>query len=186
MIDSIITLIESKQKEQQNIVVGIDGRAAAGKSTIAKYLKDYFNALVIHTDHYFLPVERKTPARLSEPGGNIDYERLEKEVFHHINDEIITTNEFDCKNQALRLKKPNKRTNIVIVEGVYSLHPKFQPYYDIKIFIDIEKSLQYERIKKRNGLDMFKRFQSDFLPLEETYFSETNIKNKVDLYLTNS
>lgn len=185
MVNQLIKELEKKLTINPYLVVGIDGRAASGKTTISKYLKEYFDATIIHVDDYFLPSIRKTEKRLKQPGGNFDYERMEKEIFHHINDEYFHTNHFNCTTQELRVKEPTKRKNLVIIEGVYSLHPRFQPYYDYKVFIDIDKELQYDRILQRSNQNMLIRFQNEFLPLEELYFTSCKIKDTVDLLLKN-
>ena len=36
---------------------------------------------VFHLDDFFLPFEKRTPQRLSTPGGNVDHERAQRELF---------------------------------------------------------------------------------------------------------
>ena len=61
-------------------IIAIDGRCASGKTTFTQKLADYLNAEVIHMDDFFLRNELKTKERLSEVGGNIDYERFTSDV----------------------------------------------------------------------------------------------------------
>ena len=61
-------------------IIAIDGRCASGKTTFTQKLANYLNAEVIHMDDFFLRNELKTKERLSEVGGNIDYERFTSEV----------------------------------------------------------------------------------------------------------
>ena len=90
----MIEIIEKYIQQNKHKVIAIDGPSGAGKSSLTKKLEEMFDVLVIHTDDYFLHPSRKTKSRLEEPGGNIDYERLDKEVFSSLNDEYITTNFF--------------------------------------------------------------------------------------------
>ena len=60
--------------------VAIDGPCASGKSTLGALLRGVYGANLFHMDDYFLPFARKTPERLAEPGGNVDYERFFAEV----------------------------------------------------------------------------------------------------------
>ena len=62
------------------LVVAIDGRCAAGKSSFAQKLQEETGCNVVSMDHFFLPPERRTPERLAEPGGNVDWERCLEEV----------------------------------------------------------------------------------------------------------
>ena len=52
-------------------VIALDGRAAAGKSTLAAALAETLQAAVSHMDDFFLPLALRTPQRLAQPGGNI-------------------------------------------------------------------------------------------------------------------
>ena len=61
-------------------IIAIDGRAASGKSTLAQQLGELLDADVIHMDDFFLPPSLRTKERLSEPGGNVHYERFAEEV----------------------------------------------------------------------------------------------------------
>lgn len=185
MINKIIKRIEELRINHNTLIIGIDGRAASGKSTLASYLKDYFDATVFHVDDYFLPIERKLPSRLKEPGGNFDYERMEKELFHHLHDSNVSIRKFNCKTQELSHFEDVQLGNIIIIEGVYSLHPKFYPFYDLKIFLDVDKEEQLKRILNRSNETMLKRFQDEFLPLEELYFETTNLRSRVDIISEN-
>ena len=51
-IKQVIEAIEAKQQEY--IVIAIDGRCASGKTTLANKLAQHFHANVFHMDDYFL------------------------------------------------------------------------------------------------------------------------------------
>lgn len=173
-------------EQNSNKIIGLDGPSGAGKSTIAAFLEKEYDVLVFHTDDYFLPSERKTIERMSEPGGNLDYERMEEEIFQHLTQEYIQSNSFNCQTNVLEINKPVKKKRIILIEGVYSLHPKFQKYYDLKVFLDIDKEEQYNRILKRSGAFMLERFQKEWIPLEDHYFEENKVREIVNLFIKNS
>ena len=70
---------------------------------------------------------------------------------------------------------------LYIVEGSYSLHPTLREYYDYKIFIDVASNVQHDRILKRNGELKLQDFLNKWIPMEEHYFKELNIKSYCDL-----
>ena len=72
-------------------------------------------------------------------------------------------------------------SGIVIVEGAYSLSPRFGRYYDLSVFLDIEPEEQIRRIMKRNGEEKAKVFQSRWIPLEEAYFKTYGVEKNADL-----
>ena len=61
-------------------IIAIDGRCAAGKTTLAARLAKELGGDVIHMDDFFLPPALRTQERRSEPGGNVHYERFLTEV----------------------------------------------------------------------------------------------------------
>ena len=68
-----------------------------------------------------------------------------------------------------------------IIEGSYSMHPTLIENYDLKIFLCIDEKEQISRILKRNGAAMLKRFLCEWIPMENRYFKELNIKEQSDL-----
>ena len=129
-------------KNNNNKVIGIDGPSGAGKSTISSHLEKNYDVLVFHTDDYFLSAERKTKERLEEPGGNLDYERMEKEIFSNLDNDYILSNKFNCQTNVLEQGLRVKKKTIVVIEGVYALHPRFREYYDYTVFLDCDRELQ--------------------------------------------
>lgn len=162
----------------QNKVIALDGPSGSGKSTFAAYLEEHYDVLVFHTDDYFLPKERKTLARLNEPGGNLDYERMEDEIFRHLKEKEITSYAFNCQTEKLEVRPPFKRKSIILIEGVYSMHPNFQKYYDLCVFCNIDRETQLNRILKRSNAFMLNRFKTEWIPLEDKYFEEYSISMK--------
>ena len=165
-------------------VIAIDGRSASGKTTLARQLSAVLGAQVIHMDDFFLPQELRTPARFSEPGGNVHYERFKLEVIPFLRRTTgFTYRKFDCSKMA-----PGETCNIAasswrIVEGAYSLHPAFGSYADLKIFFDIAPAEQMKRIRRRNGEEKARIFAARWIPFEENYINQTKVKERADLII---
>ncbi|MFA5675610.1 MAG: hypothetical protein WDA65_03725 [Christensenellales bacterium] len=178
-----IAAIDKLLDKKQRVTVAIEGRSGAGKSTLAAYLREvYDNCGLFHMDDFFLPSNRRTKERLSQPGGNIDYERFGDEVLSGIGGETpFCYRAYNCKQDALGAPIYACPSRINIVEGVYSMHPALQGSYDYTVFLDIDVKTQSERIKKRSGESLHKRFTEEWIPLEELYFSAFNIKNRCDI-----
>ena len=68
------------------VLVAIDGRCAAGKTTLAASLQAQLGCNVFHMDDFFLRPEQRTPERLHQPGGNVDFERFLTEVLRPLYD----------------------------------------------------------------------------------------------------
>ena len=64
--------------EKPRIIAAIDGRCGSGKTTLAAWLMDQFDGNLFHMDDFYLRSEQRTPERLAETGGNVDYERFRR------------------------------------------------------------------------------------------------------------
>lgn len=164
------------------VTVAIDGNSGAGKSCLSELLGQVYDCNIIHMDHFFLPPGLKTPQRLAEIGGNVDYERFCEEVLKPLTGGCdFAYHIYDCTACALTelIPVPKKRLNII--EGCYSMHPKFIDSYDLKVFLQINPSLQSRRILKRSGKALHKRFMNEWIPMENQYFEKMKIAQLCDL-----
>lgn len=165
-------------------VIALDGRAAAGKTTLAAALAERLNAEVIHMDDFFLPPELRTAERLSLPGGNVHYERFCAEVADGIlSGKPFEYSVFDCSIMGISGKKRVTPDGVTIVEGAYALHPQIPDIYDIKVFVTAPLETRLERILRRNGSEKLEAFRRKWIPLEEAYFSAFDIENKCDIVI---
>ncbi|NLY72859.1 MAG: hypothetical protein GX079_04120 [Tissierellia bacterium] len=172
--------IERLSKEKKSLLIAIDGRSASGKSSLARALCETHGYGLVSMDDFFLRSQQRTSERLSEIGGNIDYERFTEEVLLPLSrGKKVSYRPFNCQVMDFDEEKTLDLPGVVIVEGSYSLHPRFQDYYDLKIFLDLEPERQLNRIEKRNP-DKFKDFKDKWIPMEEAYFNGFSIRRIAD------
>ncbi len=165
-------------------VVAVDGGSASGKTTLAEVVLREFDCNVIHMDDFFLRVEQRTPERYAEVGGNVDRERFLEEVLLPLSKgERVSYRKFDCKTMTLSAPVTLEPKPLTIVEGAYSLHTELTDYYDFTVFLDISSELQRARIEKRNDPKVAERFFGEWIPLENEYFTKSEIKKRADLVL---
>ena len=182
LIDRIDALLTSHP--DRCVTVAIDGHAASGKTTCAALLSALYDCNVFHMDDYFLPFDRKTPERLAEPGGNVDYERFRAEVLDSIlAGKPVVHAAFDCQSGTLLPPKTEGIKPLSIVEGSYAHHPYFGDAYDLRVAIDIDADTQRSRILARNGERMLAMFESRWIPMEHQYFDAHHIFENADMIL---
>lgn len=183
--NDLVQLIKqnTEVKRLYPFVVAIDGMSASGKTTLGELLhKEFPESNLFHTDDYFLQPHQRTEKRLAEVGGNVDYERFMDEIILHLDDKNgLSYRKFDCQTQLLGSEIHVLWKPLVIIEGAYSQHPYFGESYDLRVFCEISKEEQKERILKRNGSERLERFINEWIPKENAYFDFYKIKQKSDL-----
>ena len=181
-LQAVIRLVE--ERTHPPMIVALDGMAAAGKTTAAELLSRRWNAPVIHMDDFFLPPEKRTPQRYSEPGGNVDYERFLEEVLPSLRaHEAFSYRVFDCSTMTMARERTIPASPVVIVEGACALHPAFGSYADASLFAETDPETQKARIEARNGREGLEVFQKRWIPLETLYHETFGIRDRADIIL---
>lgn len=168
-------------------VISVDGGCASGKSVIAKKLADSLGFELVFADDFFLPFEMRTPERFAQPGGNLDRERFVYQVLPHLGTgRAFEYDIFDCSQGKLSEKRRIRGGKPIIVEGSYSNHPSFGDIYSLRIFVTCSKEERLKRILERNGEEMLKRFENEWIPLEDRYFEKFSIMQNSDVIIDTS
>lgn len=170
------------EKIDNYTITSLDGKCTAGKSTITEKLKDKYT--IINIDDFFLSMNMKTPERLNEIGGNIDYELVKtcllkiKDAWKE-NKQELEYKVFDCTKQEYYIKKITLQKK-VILEGVYSYHSYFNDLIDCLAYIQVDKETQIKRVSNR---DLKNRFIKEWIPLENKYFDYYKLEDICDIII---
>ncbi len=182
LIEEIRKRVEANPKKR--FLMAIDGSCTAGKSTLASRLEGEFDCNLVHLDDFFLRPEQRTPERLAQPGGNVDYERFREEVLLPLQaGSSFSYRPYDCGNGSLKAPVAVEPKRISIVEGSYSHHPWFEDPYDLKVFLDVSADVRQKRILQRPAF-LQKRFFEEWIPMEQQYFDAFSIREKADILYT--
>ena len=180
----VFNIISKLKEEKEFLLIAIDGPSGSGKTTFANHLMSSFDADVVHMDDYFLPPFLRTLERYNTAGGNVHHERFLKEVLIPLSERSpYIYRPFDCKTMDYKDGVTVVPKNITVIEGSYSCHPQLSSFYDLKIYIEIDPFLQYERILFRNGKNKAQEFKDKWIPLENKYFNEFGIKGKSNIII---
>lgn len=183
-LDKIEEYIERLLKYKEILLIAIDGKSGSGKSTLAGRLADRYDANLYHMDDFFLQPFQRTPERLAEIGGNVDYERFKQQVLEQLlENRNFSYGIFNCRRQEIVEYRQVKQKRMHIIEGSYSEHPYFGSPYDLTVCLDIGEDVQKERIRMRNGEEMLKRFVEEWIPKENAYLEKFRIREQSNLYI---
>lgn len=181
MTAELIGRIDRLLAEKERVLVAIDGPCASGKTTLAGMLARQYDCNVFHMDEFFLRPEQRTPDRYAQIGGNVDYERFGQEVLVPLKrGGPFFYRPFDCETMRLLQPVAVKGKRLNIIEGSYSLHPYFAEPYDLKILLTVSAPVQRQRILERPAF-LHKRFFNEWIPMEQRYFDQTRIAQRVDV-----
>jgi len=173
----ILSSIDKLLENEEFVMVAIDGPCASGKSTLGKKLSELYHCPLISMDDFFLRPEQRTPSRLAEPGGNVDYERFDQEVLTPFSQhKPLSYRPWDCHRQSFAPSRQIPPSQLAIVEGSYSLHPDLRDRYHLRIWVEASSKVRQQRLLLRDGPEMLERFRSLWIPMEDRYFSSCGVK----------
>lgn len=158
------------------LLITFDGRAAAGKSTLASALSDLLALPLFHMDDFYLTPDMRTAERLAMPGGNVDYERFRRDVLMPLRAaEPFSYQALIPHEWTYSESRHIDFTDMAIVEGAYSLHESLRDFHrpNLSFFVDVDPDVQLERITERNGLDAATVFVERWIPFEELYIAHS-------------
>lgn len=173
----------AEQIPARRLIIAIDGRCAAGKTTLAERIRERTSWSVVHMDDFFLRPEQRTPKRLSDPGGNVDWERFREEILTPLERgcSAIKFRSFDCRTQRFSEPISVSVGDVCVIEGSYSCHPQLRGFYDLRVFLTVSPEEQTRRILLRNGAEKAEQFAEKWIPMEERYFSRCGVEEYCEL-----
>ncbi|MFQ9984675.1 MAG: uridine kinase [Lachnospiraceae bacterium] len=148
--DCVLQKMAEIEKQPYPLIMAIDGRCAAGKTTLAAALGKALKCNVFHMDDFFLRPEQRTRQRLLRPGGNVDYERVREEILLPLADgKSVEYRPYDCRSRRMMKPVSARPKAWNIVEGLQL--PSGVVDFIIADLSDSEAQEQRLRIQERNG-----------------------------------
>lgn len=182
---NVFSAIDARRKDDQPILIAIDGQCGSGKSTLGRLLYSVYPCNLFHTDDFFLPKSMRTPERYATPGGNIHWERIRDEIIVPVkNGTPFSFRKFDCSKMDYGETVCVQPEEINILEGSYSVHPALIDAYTLKIFLKTSPEIQSARILARDGAEKHAVFLQKWIPLENLYFEKISVEKQCDFVFT--
>lgn len=176
----LLAAVDRQLEAQSAVSLALDGRCAAGKTTLAARLAEIYPfARVVHMDDFFLPPALRTPQRLKQPGGNVHFERFLAEAGEGVRTGAgFSHRVFNCAKGDFDGERRFEKSRLTLVEGSYCMRPDLEPLYTLSAFLDVDPDEQMRRIAARNGPEGLRVFAQRGIPLEERYFDEMDVRGR--------
>ena len=187
-IDTACATVRAARTGDAMIVVAIDGGAGAGKSTLAKGMRDYLGtASILRTDHFFHPLYEYPAARLPPHEAYrlyLSWERMCEEALLPLrHGQRAKYQRYDWEKDRLNQWVIVEPSRTVLVEGVYSTRPELRPLIDIAIFVQTPRDERRKRMLTRGHLkrDIENHWLEPWMAAEDWYFARVRPDEHCDL-----
>jgi uridine kinase len=150
----VLDLIAAVGSEGGLVLVGIGGRGAAGKTTLARLIE---GAQTVSTDEFW-------------DGEGFDIPRLAREVVAPLSEgRPARYSSYDWAARRLRGSRTVEPTGVVIVEGVCALHRTLRDAYSVRIWVDAPADVRLARGVARDGEESRSTWVDVWMPSEDRY-----------------
>lgn len=153
-------------RRHATLLVGVDGSAGAGKSTLAATLSNS----IVPTDDF-----------ITAPWEWYDFDRLRAQVLDPLlRDECARYQRFDWNQSKLDDWRTLEPGGVVVVEGVGALELRLRDAYDYSIWVETPRDVCLRRGLERDGGDALPLWEAWFAR-EERYWAEQAPRASADI-----
>ncbi|MBN3554023.1 hypothetical protein JYA63_07100 [Fictibacillus nanhaiensis] len=204
MLQTLSSLIKSKQKKDRPLIVGITGIDTSGKTQLTEDLYNYFqkskqDTQIVHVDDFHNPKSLRYNSALSEADQyyslSININKLVNKVLKPIKEQgqlHCTLTHLDLLTDRMTLQRTYNVTSntIVLLEGIFLLRPELYSFLDLSIFLAISEDIAIERANIRDvplqGKEVIGKYHTKYLPAQRTYLSKYRPDLLADVIIDNS
>lgn len=175
------------------IKIGLTGNIASGKTQVEEILAT-LGVYVVDLDKvtHSLFLKEEIQQKLKEKFNTFERKEISKIVFSDFSKKQELEKVFhpELKKNILNIFKEKENEQIIVISGALIYEAGFDKLFDKIIFVDADKNLRIERLKKRSNLthkEALKRINSQNLTYKNQadYIIENNnslneLKNKVE------
>ena len=193
MVAAACALIEQHLTNRERLFVAIDGCVGAGKSALAKGIRNSIgNVSILRCDHFYRPLN-EYPAKALSPARAYElyfsWERMRNEALVPLRrGEEARYQRYEWAIDALGVWIVVGPSPIVLVEGVYSSRPELRELLDAIIFVDAPREVRLQRMFARGRLpnDPTNDWMIPWTVTEEWYIEHIQPRESADLILENA
>lgn len=169
------------------LLVALDGRSAAGKSTLAARVAPLVRANVIDGDDFYAGGTAATWGAMSDAekvDHCIDWRRQRPVLELLARGETASWHPYDWEIDDGRLAPHLITCNpapVVILDGAYSARPELTDLFDLRVLLDAPIDLRKARLIQREGEGYREEWNARWDEAEEWYFGKVMPPETFDL-----
>lgn len=169
------------------LLIALDGRSGAGKSTIARELAAELGATVVEGDDFYAggsEAEWDTRSAAEKAALCIDWHRLRSEALEPLlAGRPATWHPYDFETGAIQA--PHTRSvqpaGVIILDGVYSGRPELADLVDLAVLVELEDSERRARLAKRESEYFLREWFARWDEAEQYYFEKICPRARFDI-----
>lgn len=195
MIDTIaVAVLRVLDECGSPVVVALDGRSGAGKSTAAAALGGSLQATVVPTDDFFAAEitdagwEARTAAERARDG--IDWQRMRRSalepllagrpaLWHPF--DFAAGRRADGTYASSRQTVRREPTPVIILDGAYSARPELDDVVNLSVLIQAPTGIRLARLAAREEPEFLAAWHERWDAAEDYYFTKVRPPSAFDL-----
>ena len=186
-IEALLQELHDVPANGATALVGVDGRAGAGKSSLCAAIANLDPSLaVVHTDEFYVPLElRRAPD--DEYGRQIDWRRgLEDVVTPLFEGRPAHFQGFDWETQGPKDWRDVRPSGLVLLDGTYSTREELAPFLSLAVWLEVPRDLGLQRGIERDGPESEEWWMSDWVEDEDRYVLLEDPAQRADVVIDGS
>ena len=195
-VDTVVAAIRARAVRAQRLVVAIDGRSGAGKSTVAKAVARAIGAVIVPCDDFFAASvsnaewDRRTPEQRATEA--MDWRRLKREAIEPLRAgrparwyafDFPAGPRADGTYPLRGIPTELASKPVVLLDGAYSARPELADVVDLSVLVEAAPRTREARLAAREAADFLQQWHARWDLAEDYYFGQVRPPSAFDVVL---
>lgn len=182
-LSELASALDERRRNDEVLLVGIDGRGGSGKSTLARSLGRLIEgSVLIEFDDFYRPSATRLASDDPDIGGNFEWRRLRDQVLMPLSqNKEARYQRYDWDTDSMAEWHTVSAQGVVVIEGNYSTRDELRDFYDFRAWVQAPDEIRLARGVERGGENTRDQWLNEWLPEEERYLAAQEPGRSADL-----